>query len=279
MIVKGKQTRHLTLPLWKALIKHIAAQKRAEQQLKASEENFRILAETVPHLVWTAQPDGLHEYTNQRWRDYTGFTPEQRQRWDHLQFLHPDDRAGNQALWQHALDTGEMFECEGRFRNGQTGVYRWFLTRGVPIRDEAGRVVRWFGTCTDIDDQKRTEEALRQSQEHVNLLMNSSIIGIFLAEGEEIVEANNTFLRMTGYCQEDLCHRRVSLENLALPVSPSLAQQAHQELIVQQYTTPFETELICKDGGRLPVLLGVSHSRIMCSRVSVLCWITRLARN
>jgi PAS domain S-box-containing protein len=86
--------------------------------------------------------------------------------------------------------------------------------------------------------------------------MNSSIIGIFLAEGEEIVEANNTFLHMTGYCQEDLRHQRVSLENLSLPVSPSLAQQAHQELIVQQYTTPFETELVCKDGGRLPVLLG-----------------------
>jgi PAS domain-containing protein len=71
-MLNGKQTRHLTLPLLKAPIKHVDEQKQAEQQLKASEENFRVLAETVPQLVWTAQPDGLHEYTNQRWRDYTG---------------------------------------------------------------------------------------------------------------------------------------------------------------------------------------------------------------
>src|SRR5260370_39246135 len=76
VMLNEKQTGHLTLPLRKALIKHGDEQKRAEQQLKASEESFRVLAETVPHLVWTTQPDDLHEYTNQHWRDYTGSTPE-----------------------------------------------------------------------------------------------------------------------------------------------------------------------------------------------------------
>lgn len=256
MILNGKQTRNLTLPLWKALIKHIAAQKRAEQRLKASEENFRVLAEAVPQLVWTAQPDGLYEYMNQRWRDYTGFMPEQRRRWDHLQFFHPDDRARNQALWQHALETGEMFACEGRLRNAQTGVYRWFLTRGVPIRDEAGQIVRWCGTCTDIDDQKRTEESLRQNQERVNLLMNSSIIGIFVHEGEQIVDANDTFLRMTGYTREDVREGRMNWMRMTPPEDLACTLLAHQELTTRQSMMPYEKEYVCKDGSRVPVLVG-----------------------
>ncbi|GHO72222.1 hypothetical protein KSC_111140 [Ktedonobacter sp. SOSP1-52] len=256
MMLNGKQIRYLTLPLWKALIKHIAVQKRAEQQLKASEGNFRVLAETVPQLVWTAQPDGLCEYTNQRWRDYTGFTPEQRQRWAHLQFIHPDDRAGNQALWQHALDTGTIYEREERLRNGQNGAYRWFLTRAMPMRDESGHIVKWFGTCTNIDEQKRLEEALRQSQERVNALMNSSIIGIIVAKGEQIVGANDAFLHMTGYTREDLSEGRINWMQMTPPENLARSLQAYQELATRQSMTPYEKEYICKDGSRLPVLVG-----------------------
>jgi PAS domain S-box-containing protein len=150
---------------WFGTCTDIEKQKRAEQQLKESRESLRVLAETVPQLVWTKRPDGLHEYVNQRWCDYTGLTPEQIQsdRWAHLQVIHPDDREGNRAYWQHALDTGDMFEYEQRLRKAQTGEYRWFLVRAIPVRDETGQVVKWFGTSTDIEDQKRTEEALRQS--------------------------------------------------------------------------------------------------------------------
>src|SRR5258708_3050167 len=256
VMLNEKQTGHLTLPQWKALIKHGDEQKQAEQQLKASEESFRVLAETVPHLVWTTQPDDLHEYTNQHWRDYTGFMPEHIQRWDHLQFIHPDDRAGNQALWQHALDTGTMYEHEERLRNGQNGEYRWFLTRAMPMRDEGGQIVKWFGTCTDIEEQKRTEEALRQSQERVNALMNSNIIGIDVIEGEQMVDANDTFLRMTGYTREDLRAGRMNVMHMTAPEDLARTRQAHQELATQQALTPYEKEYICQDGSRLPVLVG-----------------------
>jgi PAS domain S-box-containing protein len=108
-----------------------------------------------------------------------------------------------------------------------------------------------------LDEQKHTEEALRKSQERVNHLMNSSVIGIFFAEGDEIVEANSTFLRMTGYSQDDLSQRRLTWGSLALPtLKTSLTQQAHQEVVVQQCTTPFEAELVCKDGSCLDVLMG-----------------------
>jgi PAS domain S-box-containing protein len=138
------------------------------------------------------------------------------------------------------------------------------------LRNEEGQVVCWVGTCTDIDEQKqteealrqsqarvKTEEALRQSQARVNHLMNSSVIGIFFAEGDEVVEANSTFLRMTGYSQNDLRQQHLTWDSLALPaLKTSLTQQAHQELVVQQCTTPFEAELVCKDGSRLDVLMG-----------------------
>ncbi|BCL79450.1 PAS domain-containing sensor histidine kinase [Ktedonobacteria bacterium brp13] len=236
----------------------IEDQKQAEQKIKASEANWRVLAETVPQLVWTTRPDGQQEYANQRWCDYMELTLEHMQsdRWAPLPFIHPDDREGNRARIQHALDTGEMFEHEERLRNGQTGAYRWFLTRALPVRDETGQIVKWFGTSTDIEDQKRTEEALRQSQEQVHALMNSSIIGIFLAEGENIVDANDTYLRMTGYTRKDLCEGRVNWMHMTPPDYLARTLQAHQELATQQQMTPYEKEYVCKDGSHLPVLVG-----------------------
>jgi PAS domain S-box-containing protein len=244
---------------WFGTCTDIDEQKQAEQKIKASEENLRVLAETVPQLVWTKRPDGQFAYTNQRWRDYTGSTLEQLQsdQWAHLQFLHPDDHEGNRAHWLHALDTGDMFEYEQRLRNAQTGEYRWFLVRAMPVRDEAGQIVKWFGTSTDIEEQKRIEAALRQSQERASVLMNSSIIGIFLAEGEQIVDANDSYLRMTGYTREDLREGHISWMRMTPPAYLARTQQAQQELVVQQYGTPYEKEYVCKDGSRLPVVVGV----------------------
>ncbi|GHO73830.1 hypothetical protein KSD_16010 [Ktedonobacter sp. SOSP1-85] len=242
---------------WFGTATDIDEQKRAEQQLKESEQNWRVLAETVPQLVWTRRPDGQFEYTNQRWRDYSGLTLEQAQsdQWAHFQFLHPDDREGNRALLQHALDTGEMYEHEQRLRNSQTGAYRWFLARAMPVRDEAGQIVKWFGTATDIEDQKRIEQALRQSQERASTLMNSSIIGITIIEGEQIVDANDTFLRMTGYTREDLHAGNINWVRMTPPEYLRI-QQSQQELADHQYVTPYEKEYVCKDGSRLPVIVG-----------------------
>ncbi|EFH88104.1 PAS domain S-box protein [Ktedonobacter racemifer] len=243
---------------WFGTSTDIEEQKRAEQQLKESEENWRVLAETLPQFVWTMFPNGRLDYLNQRWCDYTGFTPEHMQsdRWAHLQFIHPDDREGNRALWQQTLETGEPFESKHRLRNGQTGAYRWVLARAMPVRDETGQIVKWFGTGTDIEDQKRMEEALRQSQERASVLMNSNIIGIFLAEGDQIVDANDSFLRMTGYTREDLRTGNMSWIRMTSPDYLARTRQAQQELDTQQYLEPYEKEYLCKDGSCFPVLVG-----------------------
>ncbi len=137
--------------------------KRTEAALRESEANFRQLAEAMPPIVWVGRPDGGHEYYNRRWHEYTGLTPEESLGFGWRTALHPDDRQMSIDLWALACRTGERYELECRFRN-RDGDFRWFLGQALPVRDEAGRAVRWFGACTDIDDRKKAEAALRQAR-------------------------------------------------------------------------------------------------------------------
>lgn len=132
----------------------------ATSLLRQSEQRYRDLADAMPLLVLTAQPDGGLDGYNQRWFDYTGMTQEQTKGWGWQQVLHPDDLQPCLERWNEAIRTGEPYEMEHRLRR-KDGTYRWHLTRAVPRRDQEGRVVSWVGTCTDIDERKRTEETQR----------------------------------------------------------------------------------------------------------------------
>jgi PAS domain S-box-containing protein len=241
---------------WFGTCTDIDEQKLAEQRIKASEENWRVLAETVPQFVWTTQPDGAVDYFNQRFYKYVGSSPDQALGYRWKQFLHPDDVERVVALLQKALVTGSSYELAYRIRESQTGTYRWFLTRSLLVRDEGGQITRWVSTSTDIDEQKRIEEALRQSQEHVQALLNSTIIGITLTEGDIFVDANETFLRMIGYTREDLHQGRINKAGMTPPEYAAVTRRAHEELALCQSITPYEKEYICKDGSRLPVVIG-----------------------
>ncbi len=243
---------------WFGTCTDIQEQKRAEQQLKESRENLRVLAETVPQLVWTTGPDNRLDYCNQRYCEYTHATFEQLQGHGWRQFLHPEDDQGVMPLRYQTLETGEPFESECRLRNGQTGTYRWFLARGMPVRDDTGQITKWFGTNTDIQEQKRIEEALRQSQERIRALIDSNIIGITTAEveGEVLVEANDAWLHMSGYTREDVRSRTLTRARITPPEQAPLFERALQEVTTRGQHTPIEAELVCKDGSRLPVLVG-----------------------
>jgi PAS domain S-box-containing protein len=250
---------------WIGAATDIDEQKQAEERIKASEQNFRVLAETVPHLVWTSPPHGGLDYTNQRYLDWTQTDFEHLKGFGWRQFVHPDDRERTVFLRQRSLETGELYESEYRLRNSQTGEYRWVLARAYPVHNEDGQIIRWFGTSTDINEQKRTEEALRQSQAQVQALMASNIIGIFIAESGGkgvIIEANETFLRMTGYSQEDLQQRRVNRLNITAPEYAAITEHVHEQLNLHEYVAPFEKEYIGKDGSHLPVLVGCIVSQL-----------------
>lgn len=133
--------------------------KERTDELERSVEEFRFVTDFMPQMVWTARPDGYHDYFNKRWYDFTGtnFDEVKGEGWNPL--LHPEDRQRTWTVWKHSLETGEPYEIEYRFRL-QDGHYRWFLGRALPLRDEEGKIVKWFGTCTDIHDQKMMNDIL-----------------------------------------------------------------------------------------------------------------------
>jgi len=151
------------------LIREQAARVEAE----ASEKRYRSLAEAIPQMVWTARPDGYFDYYNRRWFEYTGLAERDARRYESwTSVLHPDDAREARDRWLHSVETGEVFEFECRLRRAADGAARWHLCRAVPLRDADGRVTKWFGTATDIDQQKRTGEAMREAQklESIGLL-------------------------------------------------------------------------------------------------------------
>ncbi len=146
--------------------KDISDRKRAELALQQSEREFRTLAELVPQLVWMCTPDGLNIYFNQRWVDYTGLSLEESYGGGWNTPFHPDDKQPAWNCWNHAVTTGDTYRIECRLR-AAVGSYRWFLIRGVPLCDASGDIVKWFGTCTDIEDLKRAQEELHLGNERL----------------------------------------------------------------------------------------------------------------
>ena len=153
------------------MVQDITERLRVEQELKAAKlaavvredaQRYSFLADAVPVMIWTARPDGGLDYYNKAWFDYTGQTPAQAEDWGWGAVLHPDDLQPCVERWKHSLATGQDYDCEYRFRRGADGVYRWFLGRASARRNEAGEIVQWVGTSTDIDDQKRANSELER---------------------------------------------------------------------------------------------------------------------
>ena len=122
------------------------------------------ILESIPQLVWTALPSGAYDYFNRRWYDYTGRLPGETDGGRWADILHPDDVEREREVWRHSLATGDDYRIEYRLRSAAGG-YKWFLARAHALLDEQGNVARWFGTCTDIDEQRQADERLRQSEE------------------------------------------------------------------------------------------------------------------
>lgn len=136
-----------------------------EAALRESEASLRQLAEAMPQIVWTAKPDGSIEYYNQRWYDLTGMTFEQTKDWGWKPVIHPEDLENCIASWTHSVNTGAAYQVECRFRSVHAGLYRWHLGRAEAVRNAEGKITRWFGTCTDIEDYKQADAAIKALNE------------------------------------------------------------------------------------------------------------------
>ncbi|MEY2552007.1 MAG: two-component system, sensor histidine kinase and response regulator [Verrucomicrobiota bacterium] len=137
--------------------------------LRAGAERYNFLADTVPQIIWTARPDGRTDYYNKAWFDYTGLTLEETKDWGWGAVVHPDDLPACIDRWTLSCTTGNDYEIEYRFKRASDGSYRWHLGRALPMRDELGEIVQWVGTCTDIDDAKRSKEKLQIANDELGL--------------------------------------------------------------------------------------------------------------
>jgi PAS domain S-box-containing protein len=190
---------------WFHLQIDIDDRKRAEEALRARQLDLTQIINTIPALAWSARRDGSAEFFNQHYLDYLGLTLEQASDWGWTVVVHPEDRDALAATWQRIMDSEKPGEAEARLRR-HDGVYRWFLFRANPLRDESGKVVKWYGQNTDIQDRKQGELLLRESELQFKTIFDEAGTGITLVDLKrgEPIRNNRALQDMLGCSEEEL---------------------------------------------------------------------------
>jgi PAS domain S-box-containing protein len=147
------------------IARDITDRKRVEAALHESEARFRQLADSMPQIVWTARPDGYIDYYNKRWYEFTGLARDAFGDASRRLALHPEDVKRWHDTWYACVKSGQPYRSEFRFRDIHENRWRWFMCRALPVHDDGGNIVKWFGTCTDIDEQKSVEDELRHANQ------------------------------------------------------------------------------------------------------------------
>jgi PAS domain S-box-containing protein len=181
----------------------IEDRKRAEEDLKTKERDLIRIINTIPTTAWATRPDGFCEFLSDRWLDYAGFTYEQAVGWRWAAVIHPEDAAGLQEHWLGSLASGTPVNAEARMRRSD-GVYRWFLFLACPFRDESGTIIKWYGTNVDIEDRKRADEALRESERNLIQIINTIPTLAWSNDSDGRVDfLNKRWLEFTGLSTEE----------------------------------------------------------------------------
>ena len=168
-----------------------ASRRRAEEALRQSEQRWRSLTEALPQLVWGARPDGECDYFSAQWTNYTGVGESDLLGWRWMDALHPDDREPTRQFWMESVAGRQPYDVDYRIRRSD-GTYGWFKTRGTPIRDSDGTIVKWFGTCTDITDRKRAEQTLKDQE--MELRQARDLLEIKVMERTKELRRNEAYL-------------------------------------------------------------------------------------
>ena len=171
---------------------------------RRTERELRLVIDTIPAMSWSTLPDGAVDYCSKGWVEYTGMKSSEAVGSAWLKAYHPEDRDAHLAKWRAATNSGELFKSEARIL-GMDGKYRWFLTQGMPLRDESGKIIRWYGTNVDIDDRKRAEEALRDSEEQWKAAFESNPVMYFM------VDRTGTTISVNAFAADELGYKQSEL--------------------------------------------------------------------
>jgi PAS domain S-box-containing protein len=177
---------------------------------KETLESLKNLADAIPHFVWITNEVGESIYFNQKWVEFTGAKVEERKTWNNV--VHPDDTTPSRIAWENAVRTGTPYNLDYRLRNYKTGEYHWFRVYGVPYRDKTGKIVRWYGTCTDINDTRIYEDKLRESERKLDQIFMESPATLALLMGPDHVyeKVNKKFLEYSGLKESQVLKKSVN---------------------------------------------------------------------
>jgi PAS domain S-box-containing protein len=230
------------------LRKEIAERERAQDAVRQSEDRLRLVIDTLPALVWSKSPDGSADFLNQRFREYTGLSEEEGLGWGWMRnAFHPEDRVEEE--WRAAFAAGDPFEKEARLRRAD-GVYRWFLLRAAPLRDDQGQVVKWYGTTTDIEDRRRAEEALLGARDRLARVTRVQAMGeLAAAIAHEVNQPLAAIVTNGNFCLRELAGGGRDLEKLREAIAEIVNDGTRASAIISRIRTlltkgaPERTEL------------------------------------
>ncbi|MDP9122568.1 MAG: PAS domain S-box protein, partial [Acidobacteriota bacterium] len=233
-----------------------ASAESTERALADSEQRFRLVANSIPQLAWMARADGWIFWYNQRWYDYTGTTSDEMEGWGWQSVHDPKELPRILERWRAAVASGEAWEDTFPLRRSD-GEMRWHLSRALPLKDEGGRVVYWFGTNTDVTGQRQAAERLRQSEQLYRSLMEANPIGVLYGDVHGGIQyANDALLKMLGYEPPDVTAGRLRWTDLTPAQWLAADERAIAEARTRGYCTPYEKEYLRQDGTLVPTLVG-----------------------
>jgi PAS domain S-box-containing protein len=228
-----------------AVVKMARTSRDAEQILRQSEERFRVMAESIPHVVWTALPEGTADFHNQRFTDYTGLSAREADGYGWQQMVHPEDLSRAMSAWEQCLATGQPYYVKYRFRR-HDGQYRWFLAQALLMKDDQGEPMKWFGTDTDIHEEEEAKLKLQSANHELTRINQVLDTFVYMAAHDLKSPVNNLGVLMQMAADQhdpakrqevqrmiDISVRRLDqtinglLEVISVEGSPSPARQVY----------------------------------------------------
>jgi PAS domain S-box-containing protein len=235
-------------------------------QLKSQEKRLRNVVETIPTFAWTALPDGSVDFVNRHWQEYTGLSAERTVGSGWQAAIHPADLPRSTERWRASVAFGEPFEGEVRFRRAADGEYRWFLSKSVPLRDSGGKIVKWYGISTDIEDRKRAEESLRSSEAYLVEAQSLTQTGSCAIDGasQETVYWSDEMFQLFGFDpQQGLPMFDQWLQRIH-PEDREKLKLANERTFLNRVNCDVEFRIV-KPDGTVKHIHGIGHPVLSCT--------------